>query len=195
MLLLSSLTIVSVSFAAPEKFTIDTTSSVLEWTGKKVTGSHTGVLKLSDGSITMENGMPVAGEFTLNMGTIKNKDLADTKDAAKLERHLKSDDFFNVPEYPVGKFTLNSAEKTSETNYTITGELEIKGIKKAITFPATITQKDGVYTANADVVINRADWGIKYNSGSFFDIKKLGDKLIYDEIEIGLNITTEPHAG
>jgi len=39
---------------APEKFTVDTTASTVVWTGRKVTGSHTGTIKLSGGELLLD---------------------------------------------------------------------------------------------------------------------------------------------
>ena len=61
-----------------------------------------------------------------------------------------------------------------------------------ISFPTMIEESNGTYRATADLKLDRVKWDITYNSGSLFDIKKLGDKMIYDEIEIALDLRTLP---
>ena len=55
----------------------------------------------------------------------------------------------------------------------------------------SISQEGESYRAKGKLSFNRTKWDIKYNSGSFFDINKLGDKLIYDDIEIELDIVAQ----
>ncbi len=108
----------------------------------------------------------------------------------KLVDHLKSDDFFAVGAHPTATFIITKTVPGKSNEFTITGDLTIKGIAKSITFPAKVTESKGVYSATGKFKINRLDWGVKYNSGKFFDPKALGDKMINDEIEIELDLKT-----
>ncbi len=180
------------AMAAPSEIQLDTEKSFIEWVGKKVVGKHEGTLMLNSGTLQMEGDQIVGGSFGLDMTTIKNKDMAGTEHATKLERHLKSDDFFSVEKFPVGTFTITKATKLSEGQYEISGELEIKGIRNQVTFPAKVEKQGAVYRATAELQIDRLKWDIKYNSGKFFDIKQLGDKMIYDQIDVALDLSTRP---
>lgn len=51
----------------PEKFTVDTTASTLVWTGKKVTGSHTGTIKISGGELLVEESNIRQGNFEIDL--------------------------------------------------------------------------------------------------------------------------------
>ncbi|MEX1187789.1 MAG: YceI family protein [Bacteroidia bacterium] len=77
----------------------------------------------------------------------------------------------------------------NQANYTIKGNLTIKGITKAITFPATVSMTDEAVNATAEFEIDRTEWDIKYGSGKFF--QDLGDKMIYDNFIIKLNIAAK----
>jgi hypothetical protein len=68
--------------------------------------------------------------------------------------------------------------------------MSIKGIAHPIALNAKISEQDGEYTATSSVEIDRTKWGIKYNSGKFFSLAKLGDKLIYDEFTVELDLVT-----
>lgn len=171
---------------------LDTKASKLTWYGKKVTGGHDGHLSIKSGEVKFEKENLVGGEFILDMNTITNNDVESPEWKAKLVDHLKSDDFFNVKKFPTAKFTIKKAEKEKGDTFKITGDLTVKGITHSINFPAKITGSGNIRVADATVKIDRLKWDIKYNSGKFFDAKKLGDKLIYDEIELKMNLKTAP---
>lgn len=167
--------------------TIDTQKSEIEWIGKKVSGEHNGTLMLESGKFDLDKG---TGNFVIDMKSINNKDL-DGEWKQKLEGHLKSDDFFNVEKYPQAKFVLKKATKQKDGKYKMTGDLTVKGITKPVEFDATMEEKDKMKWLMADFQIDRLKWDIKYNSGKFFDVKKLGDKMIYDDIGIKLKLATK----
>jgi polyisoprenoid-binding protein YceI len=79
-----------------------------------------------------------------------------------------------------------------ENQYIVTGKLTIKGITNKISFPATVNINNGGLTANGTAKIDRAQYDIKYNSGSFF--KDLGDKMIYDDFEIEFDLVANAEA-
>ncbi|MGB0261158.1 MAG: YceI family protein, partial [Flavobacteriaceae bacterium] len=90
-LLFLFLATVSVAFANP----IVVKSGTVNWTGYKVTGQHSGTLALKSGSINIQDGQLVGGEFVVDMTSLTVTDLKG-KGKANLEGHLKSDDFFGV---------------------------------------------------------------------------------------------------
>ena len=70
--------------------------------------------------------------------------------------------------------------------YKIIGNLTIKETTKEIKFNTLITEVDGKNVATADITIDRSDFDVRYGSGSFFD--NLGDKTIYDEFDLSVNL-------
>lgn len=164
----------------------DVTKSTLVWTGKKVTGEHTGNIKLSNGSLTVDGKTLKSGSFEIDMTTITCTDLTDKTYNEKLIGHLKSDDFFSVEKFPKAKFATTEIKNVSGNNYSVTGDLTIKGITNKITFPATITTAGNTLTADAVITVDRAKYDVRYGSGSFFD--NLGDKTIDDNFIINLKL-------
>jgi len=161
---------------------IDTDASVVSWVGKKVTGEHSGVISVKSGSLEFENGKLVDGMIEIDMNSIKCTDL-EGKPAKNLEGHLKSDDFFGVPNHPTARFRVTGTEDSKKDGYvTITGELTIKGITKDVSFDAMLTDTG----AKGTMSIDRTKFDVKYGSGSFFD--GLGDKMIYDNFDLELDI-------
>lgn len=174
---------------------IDTSSSTVNWLGKKVTGEHNGTVKILKGEAGVGNDNSlVNGNFEINMNTITDLDLEDEEWNAKLINHLKSEDFFSVEKFPTSKFEITNVEPlndASKPNYntTIYGNLTIKGITKGISFPASVKFENGVLNAFADFDIDRTQWDIKYGSGKFFE--NLGDKMINDNFNIKFKITAK----
>ena len=172
------------SQASPEKSTI-------KWLGKKVTGQHTGTVKLKDGQLTQDKGK-VTGTFNIDMTTIVDEDLTDATYNGKLIGHLKSEDFFNVEKFPTATFKITSAvEKkgANDNNYEIIGDLTIKGITKPITFPAHLVLSPAGFIAKATLNVNRTLYDIKYGSKSFF--ASIGDKAIEDNIAFDLYVVSK----
>ena len=166
----------------------DTTESIITWTGHKVTGSHTGTLKLREGLLDYANGMLTGGSFTIDMNSLTCTDL-EGKSKGSLEGHLKSADFFGVEAFPTASFKITKVSaKGTPGDYKVVGDLTIKGITKEIKFYTNVVSSDKSNTATADIKIDRTDFDIKYGSGSFFD--SLGDKTIYDEFDLTVKIVS-----
>jgi polyisoprenoid-binding protein YceI len=182
---------VGIAEAAPVRAVIDPAASSLSWVGKKVTGQHDGTVALKQGEAVIENGKLIGGSFEIDMSSISVKDITDPTDNKKLAGHLKSDDFFGTNLFPASTFTITKAEPIAgaapgKATYTITGDLTIKGISNSLTFPALVSVSDSSATAAATITIDRTKYNVRYGSGRFFD--NLGNRLIYDEFEVTLDL-------
>lgn len=151
--------------------------SSVAWKGYKVTGSHEGNIALKNGALTFKEGKLVGGEFTIDMNSIENTDL-EGEYKAKLEGHLKSDDFFGVAKYPDAKLVFKTVKSTGKNSYEVTGDLTIKEKTNPITFDLSVYGNK----ATANVKIDRTKFDVRYGSTSFFD--DLKDKAIYDEFDL-----------
>ncbi len=188
--------------ADAKKLDIDTKVSNVTWVGTKPTGKHNGTFAVKEGSISVKEGKIAGGTFTIDVASLKVLDIKETEASnAKLSGHLKSKDFFEVEKFPSATFEITSVEpyKADDTKkdekdseYTlkdpthlVTGNLELKGVKKSITFPAKINLSDDKVEAEAKFNINRKDWEISYGTD-----ESLGDKFIRPEVHIGFNIAT-----
>ena len=164
-----------------ENFQVNIENSTLNWKGYKPTGSHTGTIKLLSGNFQMENNNIVGGNFLVDVSTIKDDDAN-----AKLEGHLKSEDFFEIAVYPTSKFEISKSETKNGKTF-ITGNMTIKGITKQITFPATVAvNNDSLTLISQTFQINRADFNIKYKSKTFFN--DLKDKFVNDDFDFQVTI-------
>jgi polyisoprenoid-binding protein YceI len=168
-------------------FKVDAAKSMLSWEGKKVTGQHNGNVKVKDGMLTVDGGKLTGGMFTIDMASMTNLDLTDKGYNDKLMGHLKSEDFFNVAKFPTSTFKITKVTPGASANlYTITGDMTIKGITNAVSFPATVKMNATMIEAEGKATLDRTKYDIRYGSKSFFE--NIGDKAIYDEFVIGLKL-------
>lgn len=175
------------------KYTVDSKKSLVNWTGYKPTGKHNGTIQINDGYVSLKNDSIIAGRFFIDMNTITVTDLNPGEGKEDLENHLKGigdkekkDHFFNVNKYPTSDFRITKVDyKVGKT--IIFGNLTIKGITKAVNFPALVKTTSTKITISSETLrLNRTYWNVNYASKSIFS--DLKDKFIDDEIEIQVNV-------
>ena len=83
-----------------QKLAIESAQSNIDWVGRKVTGAHNGTISIKEGSLTLNNGQLVGGEFTIDTTSIKILDVTDPATNAQFAGHLASPDFFASEQYP-----------------------------------------------------------------------------------------------
>ncbi|MGC6526139.1 MAG: YceI family protein [Flavobacteriaceae bacterium] len=160
---------------------VNTETSVVKWTGYKVTGQHEGTIMIKKGSLTFEDNVLVGGKFIIDMSTINTTDLeGDYK--KKLDGHLKDDDFFGVEKHKTASLVFTSL-KQNGAYYIVNADLTIKGITNKVKFKMQVSEN----SATADLKIDRTKFDIKYGSASFFD--DLKDRAIYDEFDLNVNLS------
>ncbi len=155
-------------------FPIDTSASKVEFVGSKVTGKHEGKFEKFSGSITVTGGKAETAKIAVEIDATSLK-----TDAEKLDGHLKSADFFDVEKFPKATFTSTEIKVEGE-KATITGNLNLHGVEKSISFPATVKLGGDSVSATAEFSINRKDFGLVYAGKP--------DDLIRDEVLIKLTI-------
>ncbi len=166
---------------------VDTTKSKVVWKGYKVLGSHYGTIDIKEGDLEYTDGKLSGGKFVIDMATLKSDDLEGNM-KAKLEGHLKSDDFFGVEKYPTATFEITQViSRGKPGEYKILGDLTIKETTKEIKFNAVVEENDnGEMVATTAIQIDRSEYDIRYGSGTFFE--NLGDKTIYDEFDLEISL-------
>ena len=165
-------------------YNINQEASSLVWTGREVsTSSHYGTINFTSGQFEVSNGLISKGEFFVDMTTINVQDLTGGS-KERLEGHLKSDDFFSVESFPSAQLDISSSELISDGKWMVNASLTIKDISHPVKFEMSNTENG--WTAN--LVFDRSKYNVKFRSGTFFE--NLGDKLIYDDIELAINLKT-----
>lgn len=170
---------------------IDLEESKIHWKGYKIIGNHSGTVNLLSGHIQFHDGRIIGGEFIADMSSILVTDLMEEEDQAEeeedgddkseLQEHLKSQHFFEIEKFPTATFRITSTKKIAD-NVIVTGHITIKAITKQVSF----TPEIGTNTLQADLSIDRTEFGINFLSGSFF--KDLGDMVILDKVDLHIVI-------
>lgn len=166
---------------------INTLASQVEWQAYKVGGKHNGTINIKSGSVDLKDGKLVGGAFVLDMPTITVTDLTGNGKLS-LEGHLKSADFFDAENHKESTLTITDVEYNGNGRYVIQAKVSIKGIEQNITFDATGYNNKGKFSASASFKLDRSLFDVRYGSESFFD--NLGDKAIYDDFDIKVEIET-----
>jgi polyisoprenoid-binding protein YceI len=169
--------------AAGVAYRVAPPDSKVEFTGSKVTGKHDGSFQKFDGTVKVPGNDATKGsvEVAIDVGSLMS-------DEEKLTGHLKSPDLLDVAKYPTAKFTSTSIKPggANGATHTITGNLELHGVTKSISFPATVRVSADKVDVDAAFAINRKDFGIVYPG--------MPDDLIKDDVAIRLTIRA-PKAG
>ncbi|WPQ64617.1 YceI family protein [Chitinophaga sancti] len=188
----------SVKEGEGRSYHVDTTVSVVQFIGTKPTGKHTGIFRLLESKLYVQDTLVTGGSIKINMSTLEDKDLAPTDSMLqhKLEAELKGPMFFDIEKYPVAIFEITGVSNfkpsvgkevlMKDANYTVQGNLTIKDSTKNISFPAFITREKGVIRAEANFNIDRTLWGMTYRSD-----QSMQDKLINSQVNIQFKLVAK----
>jgi polyisoprenoid-binding protein YceI len=167
-----------------QDFNVLAEKSILRWTGKKTAKSHTGIVKLKEGSFVIKKNKFVSGEFVIDMNSIVEGDGSDPNKGARLMGHLKSDDFFSVEKFPTVTLKITESTAFEKDLATVKADLTIKGITHPVTFQ--VKRMGGVFQTS--ISFDRSLYDVKYGSGKFFE--NLGDNAIDDMIPLDVTLVT-----
>lgn len=161
--------------AGTEALIISPENSKVEFVAAKVTRSHQGSFKQFAGTIDLVADRITDSRVSVDIDT--GSVIADDND---LTAHLKTADFFDVAKFSKATFVSTKIEpgNAEGATHTVTGNLDLHGVKKSITFPAAIQVTPDSAALNAEFAINRKDFGIVYAGKA--------DDLIRDGVVIKL---------
>lgn len=103
--------------------------------------------------------------------------------------HLKSPDFFDAANHPKLEFISTAIESKGSDEYTITGDLTLKGTTKSIKLNAEFGGiQDNMYgqtVAGFEVTgkINRQDFGLTWSA-----VTEAGGIVVSDEVKLAINV-------
>ncbi len=165
-------------------------SKVLWNTGNKM-GGHFGYFLFQSGNLEYSpTGEPVRGTFKMDMNSIRTTDNPDDAGGKKKDAELRGNDFFASDQYPIAIMGVKKiTRKGSSSDFTVVGDLTIKGITKPIEFTATINTKNNTSHITANVDISRQLWNIhsKPQGGSMDFLLGIKEKIVPD-IHVSLDI-------
>lgn len=169
--------------SAGTKYAFSAADSKLSFTGAKVTRKHDGSFGAFTGTIQLVDNNPEKSSVRVDV------DMSSlSSDDPKLTGHLKSPDLFDTAKFPKANFVSTSVKAGGEkgATHTVTGNLELHGVSKSISFPATIKAHGDGVDVDAEFAINRKDFGVVYPG--------MPDDLIKDEIVIKLQVRSKKAA-
>jgi polyisoprenoid-binding protein YceI len=108
---------------------------------------------------------------------------------AQRDGHLLSGDFFESEQYPDVTFTSTDVSRDGD-DWTITGDLTIKGITKSVAVPFEFTGSATDPYGNVRIgfeggtTIKRSDWGMSFNAAL-----ETGGVLVSDKVKLEFDIS------
>ncbi len=133
-------TVPTVSSGAETPHIISPDNSKIEFVAAKVTRSHQGSFKQFAGTIDFVPKYWPDSRVTIDIDTG-----SVVTDEPQLTEHLKTADFFYVAKYPKATFVSTKIEPGTTGGETqtlsVTGNFDLHGIKKSITFPRQIASR------------------------------------------------------
>lgn len=162
------------------QYTMNVDQSLIQWQGSKATMAESGTVPFRSCTFQIQNSQLISGSVVVEMNAIQATSVEGLA-ARNLSKHLRSEDFFNVSEFPTAAFIFERGRTDGRGNLLLQGKLNIKGISKPASAVLSFGSSDPV-VASVNMVFNRADFDVRFGSGSFFD--NLGDDLISDEVNL-----------
>lgn len=165
------------SSTAAKKYVFSSAGSKIEFVGAKVTRKHEGAFHVFSGAVEL-----VEGDLAKSLINAEIATGSLTADDPKLASHLKSPDFLDVERFPKARFTSTALVAGGEggATHTVTGNLELHGVTKSITFPVRANTANGSLQADAEFAIDRQTFGITFPG--------MPDDLIKDQVLLRLTI-------
>ncbi len=176
----------NLSAAGDGNYIIDVATSSLKWRGENVVGKkHEGAILVKRGNISIAGGALTGGELVIDMNTLINTDLSG-EEKAKIESHLKSEDFFGVAKFGEASYTIVSGVKTNAITYDVKGKLTIKGNTHDLNCKLVVAPNGNDINVGGGFMFDRSAYDVRYGSDKFFE--NLGDKMIKNEVIMTLSL-------
>lgn len=147
--------------------------------------SHFGNLKIGQGEVLMQDGLPKRGEFVADMTTVTDEDLDTELKREEMAIFLKGPDFFDTGKFKTAFLTITDAKRVNTGNYNtlLDGTLTVKAITIPVQFHANVfLENDTLKIFSEPTEVNRKDFGLKY---------QLASKLGKIKKEMTLQLTTQ----
>lgn len=124
-----------------------------------------------------------------HLGVTIKADSIDTRNADR-DAHLKSNDFFDMENYPEISFHTTSVEPAGDNTFRVSGDLTIKGVTNPVRFDLEFTgsavdpfnnERIGL---EGHTTVNRKDWGVNFNVAL-----EAGGVLVSEKVELEFEIS------
>ena len=166
-------------------YSVDPSHSRVEFAVK-----HLGIATVKGSFASFEGTLELGEDLASSRayGSVETASL-DTKED-KRDAHLRSPDFFDAETHPRLTFESTEIRRIDEDTLEITGELELRGVKREITLEAEVqgTETDpwGNERVGLEVrgQLNRSDYGLTWNQ-----VLGSGNVLVGEKVKLALDIS------
>lgn len=151
----------TLSSNAPLLFKLDTKSSTIDWDIlDQSDASQKGTLKFKSGNLKFDSKRIVGGFFYINLQSLKCTSISDAGFNADLVEWVRGESNLNAIKQKEVTVKILKASRKGITDgvddYTISAQVNVKGIKKTIEFPAKVkygkkASFNGKFTLPADL--------------------------------------------
>ena len=186
--LLAALTLASPAVAAPVTWKVDPAHTEVGFDVRHFFTKVHGVFHDTQGTIVFDEQDPTA----IKVDASAREASVDTGNRNR-DSDLQTPDFFNAATDSILSFRSTKVEKTGKSKYKVTGDLTMRGVTKQVVFDAeflgssTVSVEGKSWGAkagfSATTVVNRQDYGIKWNKAL-----DNGGMMVGDDVTITLNI-------
>lgn len=159
----ASATVAPGATTVAQVFDIDDTHSMALFRVRHLgAGAFWGLFNDLSGTVELTPGASVALNVEIKTDSVDSNN-------EKLNRHLKSPDFFNTKEFPTMSFRSTSSKADGDNRFLVTGEMTMRGVTKTITVPVEVlgiadmgNGARGGFEATFE--IKRSDFGVSYGA-------------------------------
>jgi len=173
--LLSLAVLLSTTFVLAQSYSASDEASTVQFKIKNFGFNVDGSFKGVKGTIEFDPANYSAAKFDVSIDANSVNTDNDMRD-----NHLREDSYFDVKNHPRISFVSTKVTASNKPGILfIFGSLEIKGIKKEISFPFTAAAIDGGFVFKGEFKINRKDFQVG------------GTSTLSDNVNIILSITAK----
>ena len=111
-------------------------------------------------------------------------------DNADRDAHLRSNDFFDMEQFPEITFVSTAVERVDAENYRLSGDLTIKGVTRPVTIDFEYTGAAVDPFGNSRIglegkaTVNRKDWGVNWNA-----VLEAGGVLVSEKVTLEFEVS------
>lgn len=170
--------------AVATTFRVDLSHSEANFQVRHLLGKVRGRFSDFSGEIEFDPARPEEASvaFTIQAGSI------DTNQPDR-DKHLRSDDFFAVDQFPTLTFVSRAIKAKGGAEYDVTGDLSIRGVTRSIVLPVSYlgSAKDPWgnqrLAFEAETTINRKDYGLNWNA-----VLETGGFIVGDDVRVSITL-------
>lgn len=105
-----------------------------------------------------------------------------TKDVAEIEKSMKAEGQLDVVKFPLITFTSTTITPQAPDRYLVTGQLTIRGVTRAVQFPANVVMDGNVFRATATLTFMQSAFGYKPYSALLGAIKNKDAVMLHIDL-------------